>query len=206
MILRVNPNRMEMQRLRKRLLLARRGHKLLKDKQEELLRQFMTLVREVRERRQDVETRLMEVYRGFQRARQSCPEFALEEALSTALVTPEITVTQTRAMDIRLPNIQLEELEFKPTYRPTETTGDLDLSLKALHDVLPELLKMAETEKKVELMSQELERTRRRVNALEHILIPSLEETIKFISSKLAELERSNLTRLMKIKDIVRSH
>ncbi len=206
MILRVNPNRMELLQLRRRLLLARRGHKLLKDKQEELLRQFMGLVREVRRRRHEVEERLHEIYLRFRHARENCPAFALEEALALPSLVPELKVTQVRAMDIRLPNLELAPFDFKITYRPTETTGDLDISLKDLFVLLPELLKMAETEKKIELMSRELERTRRRVNALEHILIPNLEETIKFISTKLSELERSNLTRLMKIKDIVRSH
>lgn len=206
MILRVNPNRMELLQLRRRLVLARRGHKLLKDKQEELLRQFMTLVREVRRRRREVEARLQEVYLRFRHARENCPAFALEDALSLPSVAPELNVTQVRAMDIRLPTFELAPFDFTISYRPTETTGDLDLSLKELFDLLPEILKMAETEKKIELMSRELERTRRRVNALEHILIPNLEETIKFISTKLSELERSNLTRLMKIKDIVRSH
>lgn len=206
MILRVNPNRMELLRLRKRLVLARRGHKLLKDKQEELLRQFMLLVKEVRVRRTDVEERLMGVYRRFELSRQTIRGFAIEEALENPAETPDVKVTQTNAMDIKLPNIELEQVDFTIAYRPTESTGDLDLTLKGLHDLLPEILKMAETEKKIELMAQELERTRRRVNALEHILIPSLEETIKYISSKLAELERSNLVRLMKVKDIVRSH
>lgn len=205
MILNVNPNRMELLKLRRRLVLARRGHKLLKDKQEELMRQFMALVNEAKRVREEVEEQLAEGYQAFFSARTETMRPRMEKALSFSEKKIEIKSRIAPIMNLRVPYFDCE-LTGDTSYGFLSITGDLDTSIRILSDVFPQMVNMAQLEKHVSMMAAELERTRRRVNALEHILIPSLEETIKYISNKLNELERGNLTRLMKIKDIVRSH
>ncbi|MCK4326038.1 V-type ATP synthase subunit D [bacterium] len=199
----VNPNRMELLRLRKRLLLARRGHKLLKDKQEELMRRFLELVEESRRLREEVEEKLGRVYRDFLLARGVMPREMLEEASMFPKRKLKITTQLIPVMNLRLPKLDLtEEGEFD-CYGFIDTSGDLDISLSLLSDVLPSMVRLAEVEKWIELLAEEIQRTRRRVNALEYILIPSLEETIRYIGMKLNERERGNLTRLMKVKELV---
>jgi V/A-type H+-transporting ATPase subunit D len=204
-ILRVNPNRMELLRLRRRLQLARRGHKLLKDKQEELMRQFMALVGEAKRYRQQVEEELEKAYRSFFAARLEAFQPEIEEALSFSQKHIEFKTRIEPIMNLRVPSFECE-LTGEFGYGFLSSTGDLDHSLKILSVMLPRMVRMAQLEKRVQMLAAELERTRRRVNALEHILIPSLQETIKHIGDKLSELERGNLTRLMKVKDIVRKH
>lgn len=205
MILKVNPNRMELLKLRRRLVLARRGHKLLKDKQEELMRQFMALIREAKQVRGEVEAGLATANKAFFSARLDSLGPQMEEALSFSEKKIAVSSRIAPIMNLRVPYFDCEiSGEFSHSY--LDATGDLDASLAVLSDILPKMIRMAQIEKHVSMLAAELERTRRRVNALEHILIPSLEDTIKYISNKLNELERGNLTRLMKIKDIVRSH
>ncbi|RJP24184.1 MAG: V-type ATP synthase subunit D [Candidatus Abyssobacteria bacterium SURF_5] len=205
MILRVNPNRMELLKLRRRLQLARRGHKLLKDKQEELMRRFMVLVGDARKQREQVEEELQRAMRSFFHARLEVLQPEMEEALR--FTQNEITLKSRiePIMNLRVPHFQVES-RGECGYSFLDITGDLDRSLTSLEALLPRMIGMAQTEKHVSMLADELERTRRRVNALEHILIPSLQETIKYISNKLSELERGNITRLMKVKDIVRKH
>jgi V/A-type H+-transporting ATPase subunit D len=205
MILNVNPNRMELLRLRRRLVLARRGHKLLKDKQEELMRQFMVLVTEAKKVRDEVEDALLRAYQSFFSARVDVPQPMTEETLAFSERRIEIKSRIGPIMNLRVPYFTCE-LTGDLSCGYLDSTGDLDRALRILSDVFPKMVRMAEMEKHVAMLAAELERTRRRVNALEHILIPSLQETIKYIGNKLSELERGNLTRLMKIKDIVRSH
>ena len=205
MILKVNPNRMELLKLRRRLVLARRGHKLLKDKQEELMRQFMALVNEAKQTRLEVEDRLESAYQAFFAARLESLQPQMEEAI--AFSEKRITIESRIApiMNLRVPYFDCRiDGDFSHGY--LDVTGDLDVALATLSEIFPQMIHMAQLEKHVAMLAAELERTRRRVNALEHILIPSLEDTIKYISNKLNELERGNLTRLMKVKDIVRSH
>lgn len=205
MILRVNPNRMELLKLRRRLQLAQRGHKLLKDKQEELMRQFMALVQEARKARELVEEELAVAFRSFFSARLDSFQPEMEEALTFSEKKVELTSRVGPVMNLRVPYFDCHVTgEF--AYGYLDTDGDLDRSLKILTIMIPRMVRMAQLEKHVWMLAGELERTRRRVNALEHILIPSLEETIRYISTKLSELERGNLTRLMKVKDIVRKH
>ena len=205
MILRVNPNRMELLKLRRRLVLARRGHKLLKDKQEELMRQFMALIHEARQARKEVEECLATANKSFFSARLESLEPQIDEALAFSEKRIKINTRVGPIMNLRVPYFECEIWgEFSHSY--IDSTGDLDASLNIIADTLPKMIRMAQIEKHVSMLAAELERTRRRVNALEHILIPSLEETIKYIGNKLNELERGNITRLMKIKDIVRSH
>ncbi|UCD58723.1 MAG: V-type ATP synthase subunit D [Candidatus Hydrogenedentota bacterium] len=205
MILSVNPNRMELLKLRRRLQLARRGHKLLKDKQEELMRQFMALVTEAKRTREQVEEELDVAYRSFFAARLDSLQPEMEEALAFTEKRIELASRIEPIMNLRVPRFECA-VHGDFSYGFLDTDGDLDRSLTILSTLIPRMVRMAQLEKHVAMLAAELERTRRRVNALEHILIPSLEDTIKFISSKLSELERGNLTRLMKVKDIVRKH
>ncbi len=205
MILKVNPNRMELLKLRRRLVLARRGHKLLKDKQEELMRQFMALVAEAKKMRERVEEDLLTAYRAFFFARLETFDPEMERALAFSRKTVVLKSRIVPLMNLRIPYFEVE-MSGNFSHGFLESTGDLDRALNILSDIFPRLIHSAQAEKHISMLAAELERTRRRVNALEHILIPSLEETIKFIGNKLNELERGNLTRLMKVKDIVRSH
>lgn len=207
MKLRANPNRMTLLRLRRRLVLAKRGHKLLKDKQEELMRRFLGVVHDARDLRSEVEGDLARAYRAFVFARLDMDGSAMEAALAFSGRLADLRATREQIMNLRVPRFSVDfpaDAEFGYGY--SETTGDLDRALGEYTALLPKLAKLAEMEKAVQLLAAELEKTRRRVNALEHILVPSLEETIRFISDRLSELERATATRLMKVKEIVRGH
>jgi len=205
MILNINPNRMELLKLRRRLVLARRGHKLLKDKQEELMRQFMVLVKDAKKVREEIDEQLEVAYGAFFSARLDSSQAEMEQALGFPGKKADLQSRVEPIMNLRVPYFECEVTgAFSHGY--LDITGDLDTALETLSELLPKMVHMAQQEKQVAMLAAELERTRRRVNALEHILIPSIEETIKYIGNKLNELERGNLTRLMKIKDIVRSH
>jgi len=203
MRLTVNPNRMELLRLRKRLFLARRGHKLLKDKQEELMKRFLSLTGESKRLREEVEEKLRVAYGNFLSARGVMPEEVLEEALLFPQRKVAVKAEIVPVMNLRLPRFELEEEGDIFCYGLAGTSGDLDVALSLFSEALPSMMKLAEVEKWIELMAEEIEKTRRRVNALEYILIPNLEETIRSIGMKLSERERGNLTRLMKVKEMV---
>jgi V/A-type H+-transporting ATPase subunit D len=204
MRLAVNATRMELLRLRKRLAIARRGHKLLKDKQDELMRQFMELVTSVKGMRARVESQLHAAFQSFLLARSTMPDQVVEEAISFPGMQLRLKVGQRQIMNVRIPVLEpIVEGNIR-CYGYASTSGDLDIALKFLEGVLEQSLKLAEAEKTMQLLADEIEKTRRRVNALEYTLIPSLVETIRYITMKLAEMERSNLSRLMRIKDIIR--
>lgn len=201
-----NPNRMELLRLKRRLVIARRGHKLLKDKQDELMRQFMEMIRDIKELRVAVEKSMEEAFRRFLFVSASMSRGALEEAVGFPSKRIKLSVSQRTILNIKAP-------ELKPTvegeiqcYGFATTPGDLDISLQALNQVLNEMIVLAQKEKWMQLLAEELVSTRRRVNSLEYVLIPNLEETIHYITMKLSEMERSNLSRLMRVKEIVRAH
>ncbi len=207
MRLRANPNRMQLLRLKRRLTLAKRGHKLLKDKQEELMRRFLGMVHEARALRQAVEAELEHAYRAFISARFEMDGSAMETALAFSRRRVALVADREQVMNLKVPKFAVEfphEAEFG--YGFHETTAELDNALALYAVVIPKLMKLAEIEKGVQLLAAELEKTRRRVNALEHILVPNLEETIRFISDRLSELERETATRLMKVKEMVRAH
>ena len=207
MRLRANPNRMQLLGLRRRLVLARRGHKLLKDKQEELMRRFLGLVHAVRDLRAQVDEELVLAHRAFASARFEMDGSAMDAALSFSRRLVEVRADREQVLNLKIPKFRVEFPERAELgYGYLETTADLDRALAMYAAVLPKLVRLAEMEKAVQLIAAELEKTRRRVNALEHILVPSLEETIRFISDRLSELERANATRLMKVKEIVRKH
>lgn len=203
MRLAVNPTRMELLRLKKRLVIARRGHKLLKDKQEELMNRILALIYKIRDLRLEVEKELAQVMKKFQFARA----LTFPKDLSLALMLPGIELSlesePKRVMNIRIPHF-IQKIEgTSRCYGFLSTSGELDLALKALQDLLSKLLELAEKEKALELLADEIEKTRRRVNALEFVLIPNIEETVKFITLKLSENERADLTRLMRVKELV---
>lgn len=203
MLLATNPTRMHLLRLKKRLKLAIRGHKLLKDKQDELMRRFMELVKEIRGMRREVEGELQQAFGRFTLARAVMSKAALEEALAFPSKRLEVGVTTRRIMSVKVPVFEPKAEGQIFCYGFVNTSGELDMSLRSLDSVLLQLIDLARAEKTMMLLADEIDRTRRRVNALEYTLIPSLEETIKYITMKLEEMERSNLTRLMKIKAMV---
>mgnify|MGYP001110050449 CR=1 FL=1 len=206
MRLAVNPTRMELLKLKKRLILARRGHRLLKDKQDELMRSFLSLVDELRGLRLAVEKGLFDAYGSFLIARSTMGREFLDEALMFSQVETTLEVRYVPLLNLRVPSYKFRMEGDYFSYGLLTTSMELDRALRSYREVIPKMVELAEKERRLEMLSYEIERTRRRVNALEHILIPNIIETISYISMKLEELERSNLIRLMKIKDIVRRH
>lgn len=206
-VLNVNPTRMELTRLKKQLSTALRGHKLLKDKRDELMRQFLDMIRETKALRERFEEQLNAVNANFVLA----SSVMSKEALDTALLAPKQEVyleTSTRnvmSVDIPVYNIKTRTSEQSDifSYGFASTSFELDDAVEGLSELLPTMLELAEKEKSVKLMADEIEKTRRRVNALEHVLIPRYQDTIHFISMKLEESERSSRARLMKVKDMM---
>ncbi|NLU53135.1 MAG: V-type ATP synthase subunit D [Clostridiaceae bacterium] len=205
--LNVNPTRMVLTNLKKRLKTARRGHKLLKDKRDELMKKFLEVVRENRKEREIVEKMLMDVHSRFVMARALMSDAHLEEALIYPKQKVTLKASSRNVMSVEVPVFEFStegqsEGDIFP-YGFANTSGELDGAIVALSEVLPHLLRLAELEKTAQLMADEIEKTRRRVNALEYVMIPNMEETIKYIVMKLDENERGNLTRLMKVKDMM---
>lgn len=203
----VNPTRMELTRLKKKFVTAVRGHKLLKDKRDELMRQFLDKVRENKALREEVETALVSANQNFMLARAGMPD----EMLNTALLAPKQELTISAGTQ-NVMSVEIPDFDFKTrtpdqndmySYGFAFTTGDLDDAILSLSEVFPKMLKLAEVEKSCQLMAAEIEKTRRRVNALEHVMIPELQTNIKYITMKLDENERSTQIRLMKVKDMM---
>ncbi len=205
--LRVNPTRMEMKRIQTRYQTARKGHKLLKDKRDELMKQFLDVVREDKLLRERVEEALGKVYQSFTVASAVSSPKMLEEALICPKKEGELSVEYKNIMSVTVPVFHLrvyaEGGSDSYNYGMAFTSGELDSSLRELNDILEDLIRLAELEKTAQLLAEEIERTRRRVNALEYILMPQYLETIKTIKMKLDENERGNTTRLMKVKDMM---
>ncbi len=203
----VNPTRMELTRQKKKLATATRGHKLLKDKRDELMRQFLELVRENKALREKVEEGLEAVNRNFVLARAT----SSDQALNTALLAPKQEVylnADTRnVMSVEIPVFTTSTRSADEgdiySYGFAFTSGDLDDAVKSLQELLPDMLRLAEVEKSCQLMAAEIEKTRRRVNALEYVMIPDAQEKIRYITMKLDENERSTQIRLMKVKDMM---
>ena len=206
--LNVNPTRMELSKLKKRLVTATRGHKLLKDKQDELVRQFIDLVKFNNKLRKDVEEELGGSLKDFVMARAGMSSEFLEEAISYPKDNIKVEVSNKNIMSVNVPMMNFKrELEGDEgsiyPYGFANTSAELDDAIGKLYKILPKLLELAEVEKSCQLMADEIEKTRRRDNALEYMTIPQLQETIRFIRMKLDENERSALTRLMKVKSII---
>ena len=207
--MRVNPTRMEMKKLQARYVTARRGHKLLKDKRDELMKQFLEVVREDKALRERVEAALEAYYRGFSVASASGNPKMLEEALICPKKEGELEVSYRNMMSVTVPEFNFvtsgegSAAAESFNYGLAFTSGELDVSLRELGSILDDLLRMSELEKKAQLLAEEIEKTRRRVNALEYIMMPQYLEAIKSIKMKLDENERGNTTRLMKVKDMM---
>ena len=203
----VNPTRMELTRLKKKLTTATRGHKLLKDKRDELMRLFLERVRENRKLRMEVEEGIRAANQNFMLARAGMQD----AVLNTALLCPKQKVSLECAVE-NVMSVEVPKFAFHTrtpeqgdlfSYGFAFTSGDLDDAVESLAAVFPAMLKLAESEKSCQLMAAEIEKTRRRVNALEHVMIPQLQETIRYITMKLDENERSTQVRLMKVKDMM---
>ena len=201
--LNVNPNRMELSRLKKRLAVAKRGHKLLKDKQDALIKAFLEKARAGKELREAVEKELAECYGTFVLSRaQATPEI-LEQALIFPGAKSTLSVQWHNVMSVMVPEYDVKQEGNPVNYGFVNVPLLLDAALEQFSKLIVRLLHLAAEEKAIRLMAGEIERTRRRVNALEYVMIPNLAETIRYISMKLDEQERSTLSRLMKIKEIV---
>ncbi|AEB75513.1 V-type ATP synthase subunit D [Clostridium botulinum] len=206
--LNVNPTRMELTRLKKRLTTAVRGHKLLKDKQDELMRRFIDLIKYNNELRKSVETELADSLKDFVMARALMSAEVLEEAIMYPKERISVNVSTKNIMSVNVPEMKFKRLleddegSIYP-YGYANTSGELDNAIEKLYNILPKLLELAGVEKSTQLMADEIEKTRRRVNALEYMTIPRLQETIRYIQMKLEENERGALTRLMKVKSML---
>ncbi len=199
--LNVNPTRMELRLLKNRLRTAVRGHKLLKDKSDEMIRRFMLYVKENRRLREEVEVELKAAMKSFMLARAVSSDDALEEAVSMPGTRAMLKASSKSEMSVEVPVFDVSIVgDEKYPYSFASVTGELDGSIASLSELIPKLLKLAEVEKTCNLLADEIEKNRRRVNALEYVMIPQLEETIKYITMKLDENERGATTRLMKVK------
>jgi len=206
--LNVNPTRMELSRLKIRLKTAVRGHKLLKDKQDELMRQFIDMIKQNRKLREEVEGKLQNSFKDFLLARGVMSDEMLENAIAYPKEKIGVEVKKKNIMSVNVPQMTfVRENEGNQgmiyPYGYAQTSADLDDAIDGLNSVMDNLLELAEVEKACQLMADEVEKTRRRVNALEYMTIPQLQETIRFIQMKLDENERSSITRLMKVKDMM---
>jgi V/A-type H+-transporting ATPase subunit D len=203
MRLSVNPNRMELLRLRRRLVLAERGHKLLKDKLEEIMRRFLQLMRRLFELQERISPKMKKAFLSFAFVRARSSQKDLERFIPEGklLLAPK----SERIFNVSIPHFEVEEKKISD-YDLVGTESELDIGIKKIQEILEDLFEMSRLWKAVELLSHEIEMTRRRVNALEHILIPSIKETISYISSRLEEMERSYQVQLMRVKEIIRKH
>ncbi|MDD2446477.1 MAG: V-type ATP synthase subunit D [Tissierellia bacterium] len=207
--LNVNPTRMELSTLKIRLVTAKRGHKLLKDKQDELMRRFIELIKKNKQLRVDVEKELGDSFKEFLQASAVMSPEMMEEAVAIPKEEITLDVKKKNIMSVNVPimtfkrKLEDDQGSIYP-YGLAQTSSELDDAISKLYNIMPKLLELAQVEKACQLMADEIEGTRRRVNALEYRTIPDLEETIRFIRMKLDENERSTITRLMKVKDMIK--
>ncbi len=207
--LKVNPTRMALSELKLRLVTAKRGHKLLKDKQDELMRQFINLIKENKKLRVEVEKELSESFKSFLLASATMSPLFLESAVSFPKEKLSVEIKSKNIMSVNVPEMKFVKEEVEGGIFPygfVQTSAELDDTVVKLQKVLDRLLSLAEIEKSCQLMADEIEKTRRRVNALEYSTIPNLEETIKDIRMKLDENERATITRLMKVKQMLQKN
>ncbi|MBR1676578.1 MAG: V-type ATP synthase subunit D [Clostridia bacterium] len=202
--LNVNPTRMELKKLKARLSTAVRGHKLLKDKSDEMIRRFSLLIKENKRLRDEVERELSDCLKQFATARGVSSREELEKAFSMPASSIAADYSTQHIMSVEVPLITVEEKSSDALpYAFAEITSEADYSVEKIGKVIAKLLMLAEVEKSVSMLAVEIERNKRRVNALEYIMIPQLEETISYIKSKLDENERAATTRLMKVKSMI---
>lgn len=203
--LKVNPTRMELKRIKTRLKTAVRGHKLLKDKSDEMIRQFSVLIKQNKQLREEVEKELSVALKGFMLAKSITDSKVLEEAVVMPAVNYEIKGNLKNVMSVQVPKISIERkgLENILPYGFAGITGELNLSVSAIAKLMPKIIKLAEIEKSCNMLADEIQKNKRRVNALEHFMIPQMQETIKYIVMKLDENDRAGLIRLIKVKSMI---
>ena len=201
----VNPTRMELKKLKARLKTAQRGHKLLKDKTDEMVRRFSVLVRDTKRLRDEVEEEVVRVLKQFSLARGTMSDQEIALAFSMPCVSLSVDCVTVNVLNLEIPKLHLEELrgEERYPYSFAEVTSEADLAVASAGQVVSRLLHLAEMEKATMMLADEIEKSKRRVNALEYVMIPDIEETIRYISQKLDENERAGLTRLMKVKSML---
>lgn len=205
MLANVNATRMELLGLRKRVVLATRGHHLLSEKRDEISRQLIGIARKIKPLRKKVEAELLETSRRFMMARASMEPEDIKSSLEIPIRKFSLLVEFSRIMSVEVPQLSQQASGEMICYGFSNTSGEMDVALMALDRAFESLIELAEKEKQARLLAVELQMTRRRVNVLEHVLIPDLKSTIRFIFDKLAEAERDNTSRLMKIADIIRA-
>ena len=200
--LNVNPTRMELKKLKARLSTAVRGHKLLKDKSDEMVRRFTEIIKENKRLREEVEKELALTLKQFSIARSVTPAYRAENAFSMPSLLVKIDCSTESIMGIDVPRVELikEKRGDGLPYAYSEITSEADYSVGMVSALLPKMVMLAKTEKAVRMLADEIERNKRRVNALEYVMVPQLEETIKYIKDKLDENERAAVVRLMKVK------
>ena len=207
--LNVNPTRMELKKLKARLSTAVRGHKLLKDKSDEMIRRFSVIIREDRRLREEVEEEIAATLKRFSLARSFTPSYVAEAAFSVPAAALETECGTESIMGVDVPKISVSGQKANGAdgvsvpYAFPEMTGEADEAVKAAYTLLPKMILLAQKEKTVRMLANEIERNKRRVNALEYVMIPQLNETIKYIKDKLDENERASIVRLMKVKSKV---
>ena len=201
---RVNPTRMELTRLKRQLSTAKRGHKLLKDKQDEMVRQFMLIIKKTRSLREEVEKEFKAIITAFTSAQLKVSRESIYEALMVPAKAAQIEVGVNNIMNIKTPTVKfVDDGDINLTYGFAFTPSELDSSILNLSKVLPKFIELAGLDKACDMLASEIEKTRRRVNAIEYIMIPDMEANIKYIVQKLDDNERSNIIRLMKSKEII---
>jgi len=203
MILAINPTRQELLRLKKRLLLAKKGHKLLKDKQDELVRNFLEIIEDTKKLRIQADKEIQSVYQSYSLAEGVVGGAIIENLFSMPGARTDMKSKTKSIMNLKVPVFEAEITGDPYDYGDAQSSVLVDRCVRKYGSLLETLLKLAELEKTSILLAEEIEKTRRRVNALEHILIPNFIDTIKYITMKLSEMERSNLTRMMKVKKII---
>ncbi len=201
----VNPTRMELKKLKARLKTAQRGHKLLKDKTDEMVRRFSVLVRETKKLRDSVEQDVVNVLRQFSLARGFMSRKEIELAFSMPTVAVDLECTTVNVLNVEIPKLNLQQTQSGTQYPYSfvDVTSEADYAVLLVSKVLGKLLQLAEAEKATAMLADEIEKSKRRVNALEYVMIPNIEETIRYITMKLDENERAGLTRLMKVKSMI---
>lgn len=203
MKLNVNPTRMELLKLKKRVKTATRGHKLLKEKRDGLMKQFMAIIRKARDIREKIDSELPQSLKSFMFAAADMRPEVTEEALAMPSQKISLESKIKNVMSVNVPQFKFKKSGDSLSYSLSTTSSQIDDSLKTFSDILEDMIRLAEIEHSASLLAEEIEKTRRRVNALEYVLIPNLKETVKFITLKLDEQERAGIVSLMRVKEMV---
>jgi V/A-type H+-transporting ATPase subunit D len=206
MLLNVNPTRMELLRLKERYLLAKKGHKLLKEKLEGLMRNFLDVAGKYIKARKAIDSEFIELQKEYYMSISGYSNEEIDALLLGGTCRATLKSVEKSVMNVRYPEFSVEEKGIPYAYPLTLTNIMLDNSFDKMRNILKKVVELSYIEEELYLVAREIAKTRRRVNALEYIMIPDLEETIKYITNKLEEMDRENIARLLKMKDIIRGH